>query len=146
MSKTYYLTTAIAYTSGKPHIGNTYEAILADSIVRFKRQQGYDVRFQTGTDEHGQKIELKAAEAGITPKEFVDNVSGVIKEIWDLMNTSYDKFIRTTDPDHEKQVQKIFKKLYDQGDIYKGHYEGMYCTPCESFFTESDISGWKCQH
>lgn len=144
MSKTYYLTTAIAYTSGKPHIGNTYEAILADSIVRFKRQQGYDVRFQTGTDEHGQKIELKAAEAGITPKEFVDNVSGVIKEIWDLMNTSYDKFIRTTDPDHEKQVQKIFKKLYDQGDIYKGHYEGKYCTPCESFFTESQLVDGKC--
>ena len=144
MSKTYYLTTAIAYTSGKPHIGNTYEAILADSIVRFKRQQGYDVRFQTGTDEHGQKIELKAAEAGITPKEFVDNVSSVIKEIWDLMNTSYDKFIRTTDPDHEKQVQKIFKKLYDQGDIYKGHYEGMYCTPCESFFTESQLVDGKC--
>ena len=144
MSKTYYLTTAIAYTSGKPHIGNTYEAILADSIVRFKRQQGYDVRFQTGTDEHGQKIELKAAEAGITPKEFVDNVSGVIKEIWDLMNTSYDKFIRTTDPDHEKQVQKIFKKLYDQGDIYKGHYEGMYCTPCESFFTASQLVDGKC--
>jgi len=144
MSKTYYLTTAIAYTSGKPHIGNTYEAILADSIVRFKRQQGYDVRFQTGTDEHGQKIELKAAEAGITPKEFVDNVSGVIKEIWDLMNTSYDKFIRTTDPDHEKQVQKIFKKLYDQEDIYKGHYEGMYCTPCESFFTESQLVDGKC--
>ena len=134
MSKTYYLTTAIAYTSGKPHIGNTYEAILADS----------NVRFQTGTDEHGQKIELKAAEAGITPKEFVDNVSGVIKEIWDLMNTSYDKFIRTTDPDHEKQVQKIFKKLYDQGDIYKGHYEGMYCTPCESFFTESQLVDGKC--
>ena len=144
MSKTYYLTTAIAYTSGKPHIGNTYEAILADSIVRFKRQQGYDVRFQTGTDEHGQKIELKAAEAGITPKEFVDNVSGVIKEIWDLMNTSYDKFIRTTDEYHEKQVQKIFKKLYDQGDIYKGHYEGMYCTPCESFFTESQLVDGKC--
>ena len=144
MSKTYYLTTAIAYTSGKPHIGNTYEAILADSIVRFKRQQGYDVRFQTGTDEHGQKIELKAAEAGITPKEFVDNVSGVIKEIWDLMDTSYDKFIRTTDPDHEKQVQKIFKKLYDQGDMYKGHYEGMYCTPCESFFTESQLVDGKC--
>ena len=144
MSKTYYLTTAIAYTSGKPHIGNTYEAILADSIVRFKRQQGYDVRFQTGTDEHGQKIELKAAEAGITPKEFVDNVSGVIKEIWDLMNTSYDKFIRTTDPDHDKQVQKIFTKLYDKGDIYKGHYEGMYCTPCESFFTESQLVDGKC--
>ncbi len=144
MSKTYYLTTAIAYTSGKPHIGNTYEAILADSIVRFKRQQGYDVRFQTGTDEHGQKIELKAAEAGITPKEYVDNVAGVIKEIWDAMNTSYDKFIRTTDADHEAQVQKIFKKLYDQGDIYKGHYEGMYCTPCESFFTESQLVDGKC--
>lgn len=144
MSKTYYLTTAIAYTSVKPHIGNTYEAILADSIVRFKRQQGYDVRFQTGTDEHGQKIELKAAEAGITPKEYVDNVAGVIKEIWDAMNTSYDKFIRTTDADHEAQVQKIFKKLYDQGDIYKGHYEGMYCTPCESFFTESQLVDGKC--
>ena len=144
MRKTYYLTTAIAYTSGKPHIGNTYEAILADSIVRFKRQQGYDVRFQTGTDEHGQKIELKAAEAGITPKEYVDNVAGVIKEIWDAMNTSYDKFIRTTDADHEAQVQKIFKKLYDQGDIYKGHYEGMYCTPCESFFTESQLVDGKC--
>ncbi|MFQ9516282.1 MAG: methionine--tRNA ligase [Eubacterium sp.] len=144
MSKTYYLTTAIAYTSGKPHIGNTYEAILADSIVRFKRQQGYDVRFQTGTDEHGQKVELKAAEEGITPKEFVDNVAGVIKEIWDGMNTSYDKFIRTTDADHEAQVQKIFKKLYDQGDIYKGHYEGMYCTPCESFFTPSQLVDGKC--
>ena len=144
MSKTYYLTTAIAYTSGKPHIGNTYEAILADSIVRFKRQQGYDVRFQTGTDEHGQKIDIKAAEAGVTPKEFVDKTAGVIKEIWDQMNTSYDKFIRTTDPDHEKQVQKIFKKLYDQGDIYKGYYEGMYCTPCESFFTESQLVDGKC--
>ena len=144
MSKKYYLTTAIAYTSGKPHIGNTYEAILADSIVRFKRQQGYDVRFQTGTDEHGQKIEIKAAEAGVTPKEFVDKTAGVIKEIWDQMNTSYDRFIRTTDPDHEKQVQKIFKKLYDQGDIYKGYYEGMYCTPCESFFTESQLVDGKC--
>ena len=144
MSKTYYLTTAIAYTSGKPHIGNTYEAILADSIVRFKRQQGYDVRFQTGTDEHGQKIEIKAAEAGVTPKEFVDKTAGVIKEIWDQMNTSYDRFIRTTDPDHEKQVQKIFKKLYDQGDIYKGYYEGMYCIPCESFFTESQLVDGKC--
>lgn len=144
MSKTYYLTTAIAYTSGKPHIGNTYEIILADSIVRFKRQQGYDVRFQTGTDEHGQKIELKAAEAGITPKEYVDNVAGVIKEIWDAMNTSYDRFIRTTDKDHEVQVQKIFKKLYEQGDIYKGYYEGMYCTPCESFFTESQLVDGKC--
>ena len=140
----FYMTTAIAYTSGKPHIGNTYEIVLADSIARFKRQQGYDVFFQTGTDEHGQKIELKAEEAGITPKEFVDNVSGEIKRIWDLMNTSYDKFIRTTDDYHEKQVQKIFKKLYDQGDIYKGHYEGMYCTPCESFFTESQLVDGKC--
>ena len=135
----YYITTAIAYTSGKPHIGNTYEIILADSIARFKRQEGYDVFFQTGTDEHGQKIELKAKEAGITPKEFVDNVSTEIKRIWDLMNTSYDKFIRTTDEDHEKQVKKIFKKLYDQGDIYKGAYEGLYCTPCESFWTESQL-------
>ena len=142
--KKYYITTAIAYTSGKPHIGNTYEAVLADSIARFKRQQGYDVFFQTGTDEHGQKIELKAAEAGVTCKEFVDNVAGEIKSIWDLMNTSYDKFIRTTDEDHEKQVQKIFKKLYDQGDIYKGYYEGMYCTPCESFFTESQLVDGKC--
>ena len=140
----YYMTTAIAYTSGKPHIGNTYEIVLADSIARFKRQQGYDVFFQTGTDEHGQKIELKAKEAGITPKEYVDNVAGQIKSIWDLMNTSYDKFIRTTDEDHEKQVQKIFKKLYDQGDIYKGYYEGMYCTPCESFFTESQLVDGKC--
>ena len=140
----FYMTTAIAYTSGKPHIGNTYEIVLADSIARFKRQQGYDVFFQTGTDEHGQKIELKAEEAGITPKEYVDNVSKEIKRIWDLMNTSYDKFIRTTDADHEKQVQKIFKKLYDQGDIYKGHYEGMYCTPCESFFTESQLVDGKC--
>ncbi len=142
--KKYYITTAIAYTSGKPHIGNTYEAVLADSIARFKRQQGYDVFFQTGTDEHGQKIELKAAEAGVTCKEFVDSVAGEIKNIWDLMNTSYDKFIRTTDADHEKQVQKIFKKLYDQGDIYKGYYEGMYCTPCESFFTESQLVDGKC--
>ena len=142
--KKYYLTTAIAYTSGKPHIGNTYEVVLADSIARFKRQQGYDVFFQTGTDEHGQKIELKAEEAGISPKEFVDKVSGEIKSIWDLMNTSYDKFIRTTDDYHEKQVQKIFKKLYDQGDIYKGHYEGMYCTPCESFFTASQLVDGKC--
>ena len=135
----YYITTAIAYTSGKPHIGNTYEIILADSIARFKRQEGYDVFFQTGSDEHGQKIELKAKEAGITPKEFVDNVSTEIKRIWDLMNTSYDKFIRTTDEDHEKQVKKIFKKLYDQGDIYKGAYEGLYCPPCESFWTESQL-------
>ena len=142
--KRFYLTTAIAYTSGKPHIGNTYEAVLADSIVRFKRQQGYDVRFQTGTDEHGQKIELKAEEAGVTPKKFVDDVSGQIKSIWDLMNTSYDRFIRTTDEDHEKQVQKIFKELYDQGDIYKGFYEGMYCTPCESFFTQSQLVDGKC--
>ena len=140
----YYITTAIAYTSGKPHIGNTYEIVLADSIARFKRQQGYDVFFQTGTDEHGQKIELKAEEAGITPKEFVDNVSTEIKRIWDLMNTSYDKFIRTTDEDHEKQVKKIFKKMYAKGDIYKGHYEGMYCTPCESFFTESQLVDGKC--
>ena len=142
--KPYYITTAIAYTSGKPHIGNTYEAVLADSIARFKRLQGYDVRFQTGTDEHGQKIEIKAEEAGITPKEFVDNVAGQIKEIWDLMGTSYDRFIRTTDEDHERQVKKIFKKLYDQGDIYKGYYEGKYCTPCESFFTESQLVDGKC--
>lgn len=140
----FYMTTAIAYTSGKPHIGNTYEIVLADSIARYKRQQGYDVFFQTGTDEHGQKIELKAEEAGITPKEFVDNVSGEIKRIWDLMNTSYDKFIRTTDEDHEKQVQKIFRKLYEKGDIYKGEYEGMYCTPCESFFTASQLVDGKC--
>ena len=140
----YYITTAIAYTSGKPHIGNTYEIVLADAIARYKRSQGYDVFFQTGTDEHGQKIELKAEEAGITPKEFVDNVSTEIKRIWDLMNTSYDKFIRTTDDYHEKQVKKIFKKLYDKGDIYKGHYEGMYCTPCESFFTESQLVDGKC--
>ncbi len=142
--KPYYITTAIAYTSGKPHIGNTYEIVLADSIARFKRFQGYDVFFQTGTDEHGQKIELKAADAGISPKEFVDNVAGQIKDIWDLMNTSYDKFIRTTDDYHEKQVQKIFKKLYEKGDIYKGHYEGMYCTPCESFFTASQLVNGKC--
>lgn len=140
----YYITTAIAYTSGKPHIGNSYEIVLADSIARFKRQVGYDVFFQTGTDEHGQKIELKAEEAGITPKEFVDGVSGTIKDLWDLMDTSYDKFIRTTDSDHERQVQKIFKKLYDKGDIYKGAYEGMYCTPCESFWTESQLVDGKC--
>ena len=140
----YYITTAIAYTSGKPHIGNTYEIVLADSIARYKRQEGYDVFFQTGTDEHGQKIEIKAEEAGVTPKEFVDGVAGQIKSIWDLMNTSYDKFIRTTDTDHEKQVQKIFKKLYDKGDIYKGEYEGMYCTPCESFFTPSQLVDGKC--
>ena len=142
--KPYYITTAIAYTSGKPHIGNTYEIVLADSIARFKRAQGYDVRFQTGTDEHGQKIELKAEAAGVTPKEYVDHVAGQVKAIWDLMNTSYDKFIRTTDADHEAQVQKIFKRLYDQGDIYKGYYEGMYCTPCESFFTESQLVDGKC--
>ena len=140
----YYITTAIAYTSGKPHIGNSYEIVLADSIARFKRQQGYEVFFQTGTDEHGQKIEQKAAEAGITPKQFVDNVAGTIKGLWDLMDTSYDKFIRTTDDCHEKQVQKIFKKLYEQGDIYKGHYEGLYCTPCESFWTESQLVDGKC--
>lgn len=142
--KNYYITTAIAYTSGKPHIGNTYEIVLADSIARYKRFQGYNVRFQTGTDEHGQKIELKAEAAGVTPKQYVDNVAGEIKRIWDLMNTSYDKFIRTTDEYHEKQVQKIFKKLYDKGDIYKGHYEGMYCTPCESFWTESQLVDGKC--
>ncbi|MCI6887845.1 MAG: methionine--tRNA ligase [Lachnospiraceae bacterium] len=142
--KPYYITTAIAYTSGKPHIGNTYEIVLADSIARYKREQGYDVRFQTGTDEHGQKIELKAQDAGVTPQEFVDGVASQIKTIWDMMNTSYDKFIRTTDKDHEAQVQKIFKKLYDQGDIYKGYYEGMYCTPCESFFTESQLVDGKC--
>ncbi len=140
----FYMTTAIAYASGKPHIGNTYEIVLADSIARFKRQEGYDVFFQTGTDEHGQKIELKAEEAGISPKEYVDNVAGTIKEIWDLMNTSYDKFIRTTDDYHEKQVQKIFKKLYDKGDIYKSSYEGLYCTPCESFWTESQLVDGKC--
>ncbi len=142
--KTYYITTAIAYTSGKPHIGNTYEIVLADAIARFKRKEGYDVRFQTGTDEHGQKIELKAQEAGVTPKEFVDGTAGEIKRIWDLMNTSYDKFIRTTDEDHEAQVQKIFKKLYDKGDIYKGAYEGWYCTPCESFWTETQLVDGKC--
>ena len=142
--KPYYITTAIAYTSGKPHIGNTYEIVLADSIARFKRMEGYDVFFQTGTDEHGQKIEQKAAEAGITPKEFVDRIAGQIKDIWDMMNTSYDKFIRTTDADHEKQVQKIFRKLYEKGDIYKGTYEGMYCTPCESFFTPSQLVDGKC--
>lgn len=142
--KKYYMTTAIAYTSGKPHIGNTYEIVLADAIARYRRSQGYDVFFQTGTDEHGQKIELKAEEAGVTPKEYVDDVAGQVKAIWDLMNTSYDKFIRTTDEDHEKQVQKIFKKLYDQGDIYKGSYEGLYCTPCESFWTESQLVDGKC--
>ena len=142
--KPYYITTAIAYTSGKPHIGNTYEIVLADSIARYKREQGFDVRFQTGTDEHGQKIEIKAKEAGVTPKEYVDKVAGEIKTIWDLMNTSYDKFIRTTDEYHEKQVQKIFKKLYDKGDIYKGYYEGLYCTPCESFWTASQVTDGKC--
>ena len=140
----YYMTTAIAYTSGKPHIGNTYEIVLADAIARFRRQEGYDVYFQTGTDEHGQKIEIKAFENLSTPKEFVDETSAEIKRIWDLMNTSYDKFIRTTDDYHEKQVQKIFKKLYDQGDIYKGQYEGMYCTPCESFFTKAQLVDGKC--
>ena len=142
--KPYYISTAIAYTSGKPHIGNTYEIVLADAIARYKREQGYDVYFQTGTDEHGQKIELKAQDAGVTPKEFVDNVAGEIRNIWDLMNTSYDKFIRTTDEYHEKQVQKIFKKLYEKGDIYKGHYEGLYCTPCESFWTPSQVVDGKC--
>ena len=142
--KPYYISTAIAYTSGKPHIGNTYEIVLADAIARYKREQGYDVYFQTGTDEHGQKIELKAQDAGVTPNEFVDNVAGEIKNIWDLMNTSYDKFIRTTDEYHEKQVQKIFKKLYEKGDIYKGHYEGLYCTPCESFWTPSQVVDGKC--
>ncbi len=140
----YYMTTAIAYTSGKPHIGNTYEIVLADSIARFKRQQGYDVYFQTGTDEHGQKIQIKAEEAGISPKEYVDKVAGTVKDIWDLMNSSYDSFVRTTDKDHEEQVAKIFKKLYDQGDIYKGAYEGLYCTPCESFWTESQLVDGKC--
>ena len=144
IKKPYYITTAIAYTSGKPHIGNTYEIVLADAIARYKREQGFDVRFQTGTDEHGQKIELKAQEAGVTPKEFVDGVAAEIKRIWDLMNTSYDRFIRTTDPDHEIQVQKIFKKLYEQGDIYKDNYEGMYCTPCESFWTQSQLVDGKC--
>ena len=142
--KPYYITTAIAYTSGKPHIGNTYEIVLADAIARFRRQEGYDVYFQTGTDEHGQKIQEKAEKAGITPKEYVDNVAGEVKRIWDLMNTSYDNFVRTTDEDHEKQVKKIFKKLYDKGDIYKGSYEGLYCTPCESFWTESQLVDGKC--
>ncbi|MBR2056553.1 MAG: class I tRNA ligase family protein, partial [Clostridia bacterium] len=140
----YYITTAIAYTSGKPHIGNTYEIVLADLLARFKRKQGYDVRFQTGTDEHGEKIELKAAAAGKTPKQFVDEVAGGIKNIWDLMNTSYDKFVRTTDEYHEKQIQKMFKKFYEQGDIYKGAYHGWYCTPCESFWTESQLVDGKC--
>ena len=140
----FYITTAIAYTSGKPHIGNTYEIVLADSIARFKKQQGYEVYFQTGTDEHGQKIEDKALAEGITPKEYVDRVAGMVKSVWDQMNTDYNRFIRTTDADHEKQVQKIFKKLYDQGDIYKGYYEGMYCKPCESFFTSSQLSDGRC--
>ncbi|MBR4087076.1 MAG: class I tRNA ligase family protein, partial [Clostridia bacterium] len=144
MSEKYYLTTAIAYTSAKPHIGNTYEIVLADSIARFKRMQGYDVCFQTGTDEHGEKIQLKAEDAGITPQTYVDNIAGEIKRIWDLMNTTYDRFIRTTDPMHEKKIQQIFKKLYEQGDIYKSEYEGMYCTPCESFFTESQLVDGKC--
>ena len=142
--KPYYITTAIAYTSGKPHIGNTYEIILADAIARFKRKEGYDVRFQTGTDEHGQKIETRAIEAGQTPKEFVDSVAAEVKRLWDLCNTSYDRFIRTTDPDHERQVQKIFKKLYDKGDIYKGSYKGMYCTECEAFYTNAQLVDGKC--
>ena len=142
--KPYYISTAIAYTSGKPHIGNTYEIVLADAIARYKREQGYDVYFQTGTDEHGQKIELKAQAAGVTPKQYVDEVAGEVKRIWDLMDTSYDKFVRTTDEYHEKQIQKIFKKLCDQGDIYKGNYEGLYCTPCESFWTASQIVDGKC--
>lgn len=133
----YYITTAIAYTSGKPHIGNTYEIVLADSIARFKRQEGYDVYFQTGTDEHGQKIQEKAEKTGVTPQKYVDQVAAQVKDIWDMMNSSYDNFVRTTDKDHETQVKKIFKKLYEKGDIYKGAYEGMYCTPCESFWTES---------
>ena len=140
----YYITTAIAYTSGKPHIGNTYEIILADAIARFKRQEGYDVFFQTGTDEHGQKIENKANEAGVSPKAYVDKTAGEVRRIWDLMNTSYDKFIRTTDEDHERQVQKMFRKMYEKGDIYKGSYEGMYCTACESFYTESQLVDGKC--
>ncbi|MBQ8606338.1 MAG: methionine--tRNA ligase [Clostridia bacterium] len=144
VDKRYYISTAIAYTSGKPHIGNTYEIVLADSVARYKRMQGFDVYFQTGTDEHGEKIQLKAEAAGITPKEFVDGVAGQIKDIWDIMNTTYDKFVRTTDPVHEEKIQKIFKKLYDQGDIYKGAYEGLYCTPCESFFTESQLVDGKC--
>ena len=143
--KPYYITTAIAYASGKPHIGNTYEIVLADAIARYKRFQGYDVQFQTGTDEHGQKIEEKAAAAGMTPKAFVDKTAGDIKTIWDLMNTSYDKFIRTTDDYHEKQVQKMFKKMYDKGDIYKSEYEGWYCTPCESFWTDSQLVDGKCR-
>ena len=142
--KKYYISTAIAYTSGKPHIGNTYEIVLADAIARFKRLQGYDVYFQTGTDEHGEKIELKAKDAGKTPQEFVDEVAGEIKNIWDIMNTSYDRFVRTTDPDHEVKVQHIFKKMFDKGDIYKGEYEGLYCTPCESFWTESQLVDGKC--
>ena len=140
----YYMTTAIAYTSGKPHIGNTYEIILADAIARYKRAEGYDVYFQTGTDEHGQKIQEKAEAAGISPKEYVDQISGEVKRIWDMVNSSYDNFVRTTDEDHEKCVKKIFKKLYDQGDIYKGSYEGLYCTPCESFWTESQLVDGKC--
>jgi len=142
--KPYYITTAIAYASGKPHIGNTYEIVLADAIARFRKEQGYDVRFQTGTDEHGEKIEQKALAAGVTPKEYVDNVAGTIKDIFDLMNTSYDHFMRTTDPYHEKQVQKIFRKMYDKGDIYKGYYEGWYCTPCESFWTDSQLVDGNC--
>ena len=142
--KPYYITTAIAYASGKPHIGNTYEIVLADSIARYKRFAGYDVRFMTGTDEHGQKIQEKAEAAGISPKEYVDQISGEVKKIWDMVNSSYDNFVRTTDDDHEKCVKKIFKKLYDQGDIYKGSYEGLYCTPCESFFTDGQLIDGKC--
>ena len=144
MKEKYYISTAIAYTSGKPHIGNTYEVVLADSIARYKRLKGFDVYFQTGTDEHGEKIEIKAREKGVTPKEFVDDVSSEIKRIWDIMDTSYDKFVRTTDPNHEKVVQHIFKKMYDQGDIYKGEYKGLYCTPCESFWTEAQLVDGKC--
>lgn len=144
MGKKYYITTAITYTSGKPHIGNTYEIVLSDFIARFRRAQGYDVRFQTGTDEHGEKVELKAAAAGVTPQAFVDGVAGEIKRIWDLMDTTYDRFIRTTEPGHEAEVQKIFQKLLDSGDIYKGAYEGWYCTPCESFWTESQLVDGKC--
>lgn len=144
MNKKYYISTAIAYTSGKPHIGNTYEIVLADSVARYKRMQGYDVYFQTGTDEHGEKIQQKAEAAGITPQQYVDNVAGQIKNIWDIMNTTYDRFVRTTDKAHEEKIQKIFNKLYNQGDIYKGSYEGMYCTPCESFFTESQLVDGKC--
>ena len=144
MAEKYYISTAIAYTSGKPHIGNTYEIVLADAIARYKREKGYEVYFQTGTDEHGEKIQLKAEEKGVSPQEYVDEIAIEIKNIWDIMNTSYDKFVRTTDKNHKEKVQKIFKKLYDQGDIYKGKYEGLYCTPCESFFTETQLIDGKC--